>query len=317
MGPEVAFIRLTNKCNARCQMCSVWRRAKYSFDQKALFTLLTDLKKNNLKKILFTGGEPTLYPDFPSLNKFLWQNKLDFGLISNGSTIYKDWAKLFPYKKPELIIFSLDSVVSKYHQENRGIPALTKKVSKSITKVLANNVQVAINTVLTKNNYQDLASFLTLKSLPKIKEWHWIPAKYCPSLSLNLADWTKCYNIYQTIKKNKKLKNVKLITPFNFCPFLKGKAKIYKNYSTQNFYQSHDCRILNKMIFIEINGDVYRCNCFPAKTKKFFLGNINKCNLNHLIKKIKKQIVLKRPGCKYCDPRNQYYNQTKKLLNYL
>jgi radical SAM protein with 4Fe4S-binding SPASM domain len=307
MGPELSFIRLTTKCNAQCEMCSVWRREPVSFKKDRLFSILKELKSNGVSKILLTGGEPTLYENFLDLNKFLEKENIDFGLISNGSVIYKKWKSLFLYRKPSYIIFSLDSVSGDYHDKNRKIKNLTRNVMNSIRKALEENVIVSINTVLTRNNYLFLEDFLKFDFMSKISEWHWIPVKFSPKISLRAKDWKALKGIYQKIKRKKVISN--LVTTFNFIENVKY-SNLEKGELTSSYYAYHDCKISQKLLFIEVNGDVFRCNSFDiGSANNICLGNINDQGINIIISKLMKNILLETPKCKNCDPRNQMFNK--------
>lgn len=85
---EVFWLVLTYGCNNKCLYCyadcgsskeSVFMPIKYAFD------VVDMMVKNNVKKCLLIGGEPTLYPFLPELIKFIRDNsEITTSLITNG-----------------------------------------------------------------------------------------------------------------------------------------------------------------------------------------------------------------------------------------
>ena len=63
LKPREATIRLTNACNAKCEMCEIWKEENISqFDN----ALLEKLPKS-LKNITLSGGEPFLRNDLSEI----------------------------------------------------------------------------------------------------------------------------------------------------------------------------------------------------------------------------------------------------------
>ncbi len=303
MNSKIIFIRLTTKCNANCRMCSIWKRKPEHFKYNTLLDILLFFKSKGYANVIFTGGEPTLYPKFTLLNKFLKDNNLNFGLITNGSTLVDNWDKLFKYKLPNGIIFSLDSV-DDYHSKNRGIKNLTTIVISGIKKAQRMNIKTSINTVITNVNYKKIIKFSEFDFIEKVDEWHLIPVKFNNDLHLTKTQWIEFNTIYNNIKNKSKI-----ISSFNFKANIDFDNLEREEY-TSKFYLKNACRICEKMIFIDINGNIYRCNSFDNNSDSFCLfGNFKKEDLNKIYTKIKKSPILEKPTCKNCDPRNQLYNK--------
>ncbi len=83
------------KCNLKCSYCSVSKRNRhFSIDYNIIIQYLKDLISRGLKAVILTGGgEPTIYPRFNDLIKWIKKNtNLKIGLITNGTfTIDCDW----------------------------------------------------------------------------------------------------------------------------------------------------------------------------------------------------------------------------------
>ncbi|MDD3083866.1 MAG: radical SAM protein [Candidatus ainarchaeum sp.] len=308
---KIAFIRLLNTCNCKCEMCSVWRRPPEEFDFDELKKIILTVKKHGFDKIIFTGGEPTIYTKFKELISFLNKNNFSFALITNGSIIQEKWNQLFSEKKPDFIIFSLDSFSKKYHDTNRGFPGIHDKVTNAIRFVISKKVNIIINTVITKNNYKELLEFIKFDFFKNLMEWQWMPVKFSPELALRKKEWKeikKTFDLYNKINSKPRIVSV-----FDFPENLDNLSK--ENF-TGNYYSKNDCKICEKMLFIDINGNVYRCNSFDDRLiDKVRFGNFREKGLDNLIKKMEKEIILPKPGCVNCDARNQRYNSKGVLID--
>jgi len=123
-GPDFVPISinldLTTACNYRCDHCidSEVINKPVSFDYDKLLSSLDIMSRKGLESvILIGGGEPTLYPKFEEVVKFLKQRNLDVAIVSNGSNIekIKNVASLFGEK--DWVTLSLDSGTNETFQK--------------------------------------------------------------------------------------------------------------------------------------------------------------------------------------------------------
>ena len=73
LGDKIELtVQLTNKCNSKCTFCSNSLFKDYDFDINKFMEVFNTLNSNyTIAKVAFTGGEPTLHPDFVKLVKFV------------------------------------------------------------------------------------------------------------------------------------------------------------------------------------------------------------------------------------------------------
>lgn len=76
-------------CNLNCEYCSVSKRTRnYRIELDTIKDYVNKLKTRGLKAVILTGGgEPTLYPHFNELVRWLKQQGLSIALITNGTNI--------------------------------------------------------------------------------------------------------------------------------------------------------------------------------------------------------------------------------------
>ncbi|QFR39608.1 radical SAM protein [Candidatus Gracilibacteria bacterium 28_42_T64] len=88
---EKALLKIGYKCNYTCSFCHAeYKKNIKEINIKALFFKILLLKKKGVKIILLSGGESTLESHFFSVIDFIKKQGLDFGIVTNGSTISSD-----------------------------------------------------------------------------------------------------------------------------------------------------------------------------------------------------------------------------------
>lgn len=85
---ETAIFPITNRCNLRCNFC--FASAQYSnkdkMDLSYFENKINELKDYGLKKVILTGGEPTIHPDFYKFLKVTTNFSLPVQVLTNGTT---------------------------------------------------------------------------------------------------------------------------------------------------------------------------------------------------------------------------------------
>jgi len=116
------LLELTNRCNLSCHHC---------FDERHAGT--GDLPLPIIQKVLqeghacgidhvgFTGGEPTIHPQFPEILKLVSQAGYGFSFVTNGLNFPKIFRLLLRYR-PQFqgLTFSLDGAREGTHDRLRG-----------------------------------------------------------------------------------------------------------------------------------------------------------------------------------------------------
>jgi MoaA/NifB/PqqE/SkfB family radical SAM enzyme len=66
--PFIMNFVVTRRCNARCQMCNIWReKSPPSLSLDQIRGIFTDNDFSSIRSITLTGGEPTLRSDLPQI----------------------------------------------------------------------------------------------------------------------------------------------------------------------------------------------------------------------------------------------------------
>jgi len=91
---------LHNSCNNRCSYCrdfnwkGDYRWLKYDHVIGFLERVFRRYAKKSVYHVSFTGGEPSLWPEFPELCAYLKKNGVEIGLTSNGARNPDYWKSL-------------------------------------------------------------------------------------------------------------------------------------------------------------------------------------------------------------------------------
>ena len=166
-----------DKCNNNCLMCTnpdrPWPAWDGSFDY-GYDSLIERIKKTEKKiktfdSIYFSGGEPTLHPQFSDVLKYVSQNfpKQRIKLLTNGRKfLYPDFAK-----EVLKITNNLDIELSIYGSNKKSHEAVTQapgsfdqtiKGLENLLKYKNKDQLVNVRYVITKLSYQYLEDFLKL-----------------------------------------------------------------------------------------------------------------------------------------------------------
>jgi MoaA/NifB/PqqE/SkfB family radical SAM enzyme len=167
---ETVILFTTGKCNAKCAMCF------YANDmaQKAQDLSFDDIKKlsqsaGDFKRLLLSGGEPTLREDLPEILEMFYANNhiTDINLPTNGMQTQRliEWITRLRKTCPDLNItvsVSLDGF-GQTHDTQRGVVSFYKAAQtlKMLDERFADDGHIIRNiaTIITKYNVQEIEDF--------------------------------------------------------------------------------------------------------------------------------------------------------------
>jgi MoaA/NifB/PqqE/SkfB family radical SAM enzyme len=126
-GPQRLTIELTNICNLHCSYClrdedALYHQPATFFSLEFLQRILREAREaTGIKRVTFTGGEPTLHPQFAEIISAATTEQLDVSFVTNGWNFEKIWPTLLASRKSIThIAFSIDGVTSEEHDGWRG-----------------------------------------------------------------------------------------------------------------------------------------------------------------------------------------------------
>jgi len=271
-------IKLTIRCNLRCQQCSMWA-------WESANELSTDTWKNiilDIKNYIgpyfvrFDGGEVFCRQDFLELVNFCSENDIYTLITTNGTLIDESVARELLKNKIALIHISLDGFRPETHDRLRGVEGTHQKALRAID-LLKDKVRIQINTTIMQDNLDeilDLAEFayknriqISFQGLINLRTFDksclFEPNDLFPK-DLKKLDYV-IEELYNKKKNNKYIMN-------SYVQLMH-----FKDYYHSLDLRRKSCEIIyNHQLWIKRNGDVYTCSFIGP------IGNLTKKSLREI-----------------------------------
>lgn len=126
-GPQRLSVELANICNLHCSYC--FRSEENLYNSRAEFFSVELLRRviaeardvANVTKINFTGGEPTLHPQFAETLETISEAGMTSSFVTNGWHFERVWPALAANRRSiSHVAFSLDGITRESHDGWRG-----------------------------------------------------------------------------------------------------------------------------------------------------------------------------------------------------
>jgi MoaA/NifB/PqqE/SkfB family radical SAM enzyme len=144
-------------CNIKCKFC-FYKDLPHVDIKDKIYQQLDWAKAYGIKDWDISGGEPSLIPYWFDLLKDMKEMGFrNIACITNG---YKFSDEDFLKKSKECglneLLFSLHGCGEKTHDKMTGVKGSHRKIMKAIINAQNNGILVRINTVVTKDNYEEI-----------------------------------------------------------------------------------------------------------------------------------------------------------------
>ncbi len=160
---SLCLFRLGEQCNNKCPMCSNSGESAALYPPAVELLQRADfLASRGFRRVILTGGEPTLHPAFWPVVERLQQQKIAWDLNTNGRNFAAlDMAARAMESGLERAIVSLHSHRSQASQIMSGIGDRGhQEILAGIAQLRAAGCDVTINCVISKQNQGELCDFL-------------------------------------------------------------------------------------------------------------------------------------------------------------
>jgi radical SAM protein with 4Fe4S-binding SPASM domain len=170
LSPRLIFWEITEDCNLNCPYC---RRQDYSrsFSLEESLLVINSIAQNYRPIIVFSGGEPLLYPHLFEVASYAHQKDLKTALATNTTLVDEDLAAKIELAGFHRLAVSLDSVSEQINDLLRGSGTF-KKALAGIERLRARQVELQINTTVLKTNVEDIFFLYEFCLDSGIKAWH-------------------------------------------------------------------------------------------------------------------------------------------------
>ncbi|MCO4762813.1 MAG: radical SAM protein [Myxococcales bacterium] len=160
---SMALFRLGEICNNQCPMCSNSGRPEALFVQaEELMARVDRLQKWGFRRVILTGGEPTIHPAFMQVASALKARGITFDLNTHGRTFCEpEFADRCVALGLERAIVSLHSHKVDVSREMSGFSAQAHDDTiAGIKRLIDAGVRVMLNLVLSQLNIDHLPEFV-------------------------------------------------------------------------------------------------------------------------------------------------------------
>ncbi|HEV2835956.1 MAG TPA: radical SAM protein [Pyrinomonadaceae bacterium] len=126
-GPHRLTVELANICNLHCSYCLRSEENLYSkhaafFSIELLRRVINEARETaHITRVNFTGGEPTLHPQFAEVLETVGAAKLTTSFVTNGWHFERTWPALSANRNASShVAFSIDGIDRETHDRWRG-----------------------------------------------------------------------------------------------------------------------------------------------------------------------------------------------------
>lgn len=162
-GPVRVYFELTRRCNLACRQCFVSSHPAQplGMDTATIRGILDDMRRARVINVRFTGGEPTIRPDWYELLSYA--KELGFVVALNTNGVFADpeatIAQIASLGLEQLTV-SLDGLEAE-HDHYRGKGAFRRTVD-ALAEIRRQGIHTRITTTLTRRNVQDIPGLVAL-----------------------------------------------------------------------------------------------------------------------------------------------------------
>jgi len=270
--PITVELDLVANCNQACRWCDFrsWSKKRKFLSLKNISSLFKELAVLGIKAVeIVGGGESLLHPQFKDIVKQAQLNKLELGLVTNGTLLSKIYhvASYFTF-----IRISLDAATPKTYYQNHYYWSKNKFSDKLFFNVL--------------KQIENLKKYIANKNIGiafLITPWNYREIVACAELAKKIGVG---YIVYRPLGNQ----NSKIKYPNNYWQVVEANLKQVKELENQSFkvYQSHESRwqfaqkkrknvghCVGSLLYsvIEPTGNIPFCNLLRG-FKKYSIGNI-------------------------------------------
>ena len=180
-APFLIVWNFTNMCNLRCMHC-YQNAGKPSPDELTLDEKLRAvdmLDRAGVAAIAFSGGEPLIHPDFPTVAREASSRGIYIAVATNGIALSNyDYAKKIRRCGVRYLEISLDSPIPSEHDRFRGLDGAWEKTVRGIKNAVKAGFTTAVATTISKFNkdyVEDMVRLADELGVNKIIFFNFIP----------------------------------------------------------------------------------------------------------------------------------------------
>lgn len=155
---KVVF-ELLSYCNLNCSYC-LYREKEHSktvLSLEKIHCLIDKFQKDGIDKLVLTGGEPTLHPDFVNIAKYAIAKIPRVSVCTNGVILHEKLEEQVVNMKFATYTISIDSHVKRIHDKIRGQMGAFEQTVYFLKKLYAKEKNISLHITLHINNIDSIS----------------------------------------------------------------------------------------------------------------------------------------------------------------
>ncbi|HTB25272.1 MAG TPA: radical SAM protein [Puia sp.] len=166
-----------SSCNCRCVMCDIWKGNSNlkQLSETDIRGLLSALKKYQTQRVVMSGGEALLNPQFFRFCEILKTRNIKISLLSSGLTIKKNASELVRWVDDIIVSLDGDEFL---HDRIRNIPGAFNKLKEGIESVRSINphFQISGRSVIQHLNFRNWPGIINAAKRINLNSISFLPA---------------------------------------------------------------------------------------------------------------------------------------------
>jgi SynChlorMet cassette radical SAM/SPASM protein ScmE len=163
--PQTVELAITNRCNLRCRYCYYFASPSdvgADLPTKEWLHFIDEMGRCSVMNVILAGGEPFFREDLPEIISRIVQNRMRFGILTNGTLITEDMAKvLASTKRCDWVQVSIDGSIPATHDACRG-PGSFRKAMEGIHRLQEHELPIRVRVTIHRDNVNDLEGIARL-----------------------------------------------------------------------------------------------------------------------------------------------------------
>ncbi|MBF0290332.1 MAG: radical SAM protein [SAR324 cluster bacterium] len=198
--PYAIEFELTRLCDWRCIFCyNVWKidgdkeviKEKYKYlDKESIFRVLQEGKDHGLLRVRYSGGEPTLHPNFDEIVQYAGKLNYYQVVFTNGRSVTNDTVSHWVEHNVKEVMISLHGD-RKSHNYLTGKGDAYEKTINKIKILIENKMDVVVEMILTKQNYEGIVDVIeqlyTTLGLEQFRLMRYVPSGKKEDVELEIS----------------------------------------------------------------------------------------------------------------------------------
>jgi len=166
--PIAGALELTERCNLQCVHCYVRQpagdvaRRERELTGEQWFGVLDQLVEAGCLKLLMTGGEVLLRPDFSNIFLYAKRKGLLVSVFTNGTLLTPEVADLFFEWPPLSLSITVYGATEETYERMTGVPGSYRRFRQGIELLHERGVPFQLKTVLTTLNHHEFGAMKRL-----------------------------------------------------------------------------------------------------------------------------------------------------------